>query len=361
MSNDDSKYNIGCLPFSKVQLIDALEKKLITVRKHPTQKLYIFNYTPLTQYSQQWNDVTKTCRGLILDDDYNIVARPFTKIFNYNEVEIDPVVLSRPPVVQDKLDGSLGICYKDKKGRWRIATRGSFNSDQAIWASAWFLKNYPNYNQPDSITCLFEIIYPENRICVDYGDKAELILVSAINNATGSDIPLEAVTWWDGARAERLHNLTNLNDIAAHATSEDYNGKEGVVCTWFKYNEPSFKLKIKHPEYVRLHGIIHSFSKKKVWESLSNNEDFLKLLDDVPDEFYAIVEETVNDLILQYNEIEKSATKEFEELNGWSSRKEFAEQAKDSKYKSILFKMVDEKDYSSVIWKMIKPKGDVND
>lgn len=350
--------NILNLPFSKIQLIDALEKKLVSVKKHPTEQLYIFNYTPLAQYSQQWNDVTKTCRGLILDEDYNIVARPFPKIFNYTEIEPDAIVLEQNPVIHDKLDGSLGIGYKTKTG-WKIATRGSFSSDQAIWATEWLNKQYLKYDQPDSVTCLFEIIYPDNRICVNYGERAELVLIAAINNVTGADFPLEGVTWWEGSRVTRIVGLSGLNDASAYATGEDYNGREGIVCTWLKYNQPSFRLKIKHPEYVRLHGIIHSFSKKKVWESLSNNQDFLELLHDVPDEFYAIVKETVSDLILEFKEIEKFALEDYDEIKHINSRKAFALKAAKSKYSAILFKLIDNKDYAPIIWKMIKPQGDV--
>jgi hypothetical protein len=351
------KNNLPNLPFSKIQLIDALEKKLVTVRKHPTEKLYIFNYTPLAQYSKQWNEVTKTCRGLILDENYNIVARPFQKIFNYNEIETDSIVLERKPVIHDKLDGSLGVLYKTKSG-WKIATRGSFVSDQAIWATEWLHRNYPKYDQADSITCLFEIIYPENRICLDYGARSELTLIAAINNASGADFPLEGVSWWEGTKVHRLTTLDNLSDAAAYATSEDYDGMEGVICTWSKYNQPSFRLKIKHPEYVRLHGIIHSFSKKRVWECLSENQDFLELIHDVPDEFYDLVKETISSLIDEFNEIEKLALQDYGEIKHINSRKAFAEEAKKSKYAAILFKMLDNKEYEPIIWNIIKPQGD---
>ena len=350
--------NIPTLPFSKEQLLDALKKKLVSVRKHPTENYFIFNYTPLTQYSQEWNDVTKTCRGLILDDNYNVVARPFPKIFNYTEVEPDPIVLGMKPLIHDKLDGSLGIAYKGRDG-WAISTRGSFVSDQALWATSWLSENHPHYNQPDSVTCLFEIIYPENRVCVNYGEKAELILIAAINNATGSDYPIELANWWSGSVVQRILNVNSIIAAEQIVHSEEYDSLEGLVCTWYKYNKPSFRLKIKNPEYVRLHGIIHSFSKKKVWDSLSRNENFLELLHDVPDEFYDIVKETVNDLLLQFKEIEKFALEDYEEIKHLNSRKAFAKHAEKSEYKSILFKLIDGKDYAPIIWKMIKPNGDV--
>lgn len=58
------------------------DKKLITKREHPKGGLFIWNYTPLAQFSRTWDDVTLQARGLITDAEGNIVARPFSKFFN---------------------------------------------------------------------------------------------------------------------------------------------------------------------------------------------------------------------------------------------------------------------------------------
>lgn len=346
------------LPFELDELEKAVEEGLVTKRPHSNGNLWIYNYSPLVQYSRNWTPVTKTCRGLILDSDYNVVARPFPKIFNYTEIIPDPVIFDRVPNVSDKADGSLGILYNDNGKGWNIATRGSFESDQAIWATGWLDGNMHRYTQPSNVTTLVEIIYPDNRICVDYGDKAELVLIAAINNETGADIPLELVDWWDGPRIDEYFGFDTIDDAYSFATSNEYEGREGVVCTWFKYGEPSFRLKVKHPEYVRLHGIIHNFSVKKVWESLSSGEDFLELLADVPDEFYQVVKQTVGDLKDSFHEIEHESIVEFEKVKHLTKKKDFALAVKNNPLNSILFRMYDNKDFDEIIWKMIKPKGE---
>jgi len=349
------------LPFEIDELEKAVEEGLVTKRPHSNGNLWIYNYSPLVQYSRSWTPVTRTCRGLILDNDYNVVARPFPKIFNYTEIIPDPVIFDRVPNVSDKADGSLGIIYNSGAGwnnGWEVATRGSFESDQAQWASSWLHWNISDYYQPEDVTTLVEIIYPDNRICVDYGDKAELVLIAAINNETGADIPLELVDWWDGPRIDEYTGFDTIDDAYRFATSNEYEGREGVVCTWFKYGEPSFRLKVKHPEYVRLHGIIHNFSVKKVWESLSSGEDFLELLADVPDEFYQVVKQTVGDLKDSFHEIEHESIVEFEKVKHLTNKKDFALAVKTNPLNSILFRMYDNKDFDEIIWKMIKPKGE---
>lgn len=106
---------------------------------------------------------TKACRGLIVDAENWIVQRPFEKFFSIEQLE--------PFDVYDKLDGSLGILYwvGDEPA---IATRGSFISDQAKRGTE-FLRARKDLNLDRRYTYLFEIIYPENRVVVNYGDQSK--------------------------------------------------------------------------------------------------------------------------------------------------------------------------------------------
>jgi hypothetical protein len=67
------------------ELNKRVEQKLISVQKHPEADLYIYNYTPITQFKRHWDEYTLMSRGLILDGEGTVVARPFTKFFNYQE------------------------------------------------------------------------------------------------------------------------------------------------------------------------------------------------------------------------------------------------------------------------------------
>ena len=68
------------------------------------------------------------CRGLITDNEGNIVARTWGKFFNLEEKKHTP---TDDFDVYAKLDGSLGILFY-YQNQWVMATRGSFTSDQAI-------------------------------------------------------------------------------------------------------------------------------------------------------------------------------------------------------------------------------------
>jgi RNA ligase len=115
------------------------------------------------------------------------VARPFPKFFNYGEQpDEDTRRLGQPFTLSEKVDGSLGIHYR-WNGTDGIATRGSFHSPQAQWATA-ALADSPPVRFDYGRTHLFEIVYPENRIVVDYGDRAELVYLATLDWRTGETV-----------------------------------------------------------------------------------------------------------------------------------------------------------------------------
>ena len=105
------------------------------------------------------------CRGLVLDSDGNVVAKPFKKFFNLEELTPGQIP-NEPFEVFEKMDGSLGILF-NYKGEWILATKGSFISEQAV-KGMQILKKYKYERLLEGYTYLFEIIYSENRIVCQY-------------------------------------------------------------------------------------------------------------------------------------------------------------------------------------------------
>lgn len=190
-----------------------IEEKFVSVQKHPEADLYIYNYTQKAQYSQEWNEITLQCRGLIMDSEYNIIQRPFKKFFNIDEH--DPKDIPHYNFeVYTKMDGSLGILYWIGETPY-IATRGSFESDQAIHATNILHSKYKNiFNKIDrSRTYLFEIIYPENRIVVNYGWMDDLVLLAILDTQSGTDIPLEDIGFSLVTKYDGIRDIQQLREI----------------------------------------------------------------------------------------------------------------------------------------------------
>jgi RNA ligase len=324
-------------------LNEMIEKKYINVTKHPKEELYIYNYSQKAQFEYIWNEVTINCRGLIADKDFNILARPFGKFFNLEELENKGKEIPKENFeVYEKLDGSLGILYWIGDYPF-ISTRGSFNSDQAIKGSKILYNKYSDvFDKLDkSKTYLFEIIYPENRIVVDYGDKEELILLGIIDTKTGKNFPLEDIGFPIAKRFDGIKDFKKLKEL-----EED--NKEGFVIKF----DSGFRMKLKFEEYKRLHRILTNVSNKAIWELLKDGGDFNEILDKVPDEFFDWVVKTKSELLQNYRWIEEQCKKDFKILE---TQKETALYFKTKKYPSILFKMMQKRDYSEMIWKRIRP------
>lgn len=335
----------------------------IKVQKHPTAPFYIYNYTPKTQYDRVWNELTLACRGLILDENYNIVARPFGKFFNLGEME-NQVIPNEPFEVFEKLDGSLGILYWHEDKPF-IASRGSFSSEQALVATNMLHTQYAHViPQLDSTkTYLFEIIYPENRIVVDYGAERKLVLLAVIDNQTGIDIietqylRMENVETQDVRSADAaslrasgfdiVKRYDGLNDLQLLKTLEEEN-KEGFVVRF----QSGYRLKVKFEEYQRIHRIVTGVSNVSIWEYLKTGQDLAPILEKVPDEFYDWVKETHAQLLAQFAEIEAICKADFQVLE---TRKDTALYFQTCRYPAVLFKMFDQKPYDEVIWKQLRP------
>ena len=329
------------------ELNQLITDNYINVNKHPTANLYIYNYTQKAQYERLWNDCTLACRGLIMDKDYNIVARPFKKFFNLGEFENQDVP-NESFEVYEKMDGSLGVLY------WidnevHIASRGSFVSEQAQAATEMLHTQYAEVIPllDKSKTYLFEIIYPENRIVLDYRNERKLVLLAVIDTKTGSEVETFHETSSHKQFFPTVKRYDGLNDLSKLKLLEEDN-KEGFV---IKYKN-GYRLKVKFDEYQRIHRIVTQVSTLNIWEYLKEGQDLLPILDRVPDEFYDWVKVTHAQLLEKYSEIERQAKIDFKILE---NRKETALYFQGCKFPSVMFKMLDGQNYEQTIWKMIKP------
>ena len=322
-------------------LKEMISQNYVRVNKHPEHDLYIYNYTQNAQFERIWNEVTLSCRGLILDENGSVVARPFPKFFNLGEME-NQILPKTTFDVYDKMDGSLGILYWINEVPF-IASRGSFASEQSDKANEMLHGKYrENWSLLEqSKTYLFEIIYPENRIVLDYGAKEELVLLAVVDTESGTEFPLPTIGFPVVEKYDGIKDISVLKEM-------DLANKEGFI---IKYSN-NFRVKIKFDEYLRLHRIITQVSNLNIWEYLRTNKSFDEILERVPDEFFTWVKQTIIDLENKYQEIENQCNLDFKVLE---SRKETALYFLTCKHPGVLFAMLNNKNYSDIIWKMIRP------
>jgi RNA ligase len=342
------------------------EDGLLYKQTHPTLPLTIWNYTEKVQYENLWDEITVQTRGLVTDDKGNIVARPFKKFFNLEEKKHT----ATPDFeVFDKMDGSLGILF-NYEGEWIMATRGSFTSDQAVKGFE-LLQKYDYKRLVKGFTYLFEIIYPENRIVVNYGYE-DLILLSVIDNKDGYELKIfDDSIHIEGIRLRNLYNNLGFKLVKKYDGIKDYNTLKSMV----KNNEEGFvvrfsngeRVKIKGTEYLRLHKIMTNVSTTGIWEILSTGGNFDEILKDVPDEFYNKIKDYEKELRYQYFSVSEYCGKlhdgfrygKYNDVDPEPTKKEYAEFVMKNvkpEFRPVMFFMWDKKNYEQVIWKVIRPE-----
>lgn len=343
-----------------IELLNAhMEEGVIRRQVHPRfPSLFIYNYTERAQFERIWDAATSVCRGLIVDGDV-VIARGFNKFHNLNTDYVPETheanLPKEAPLVTMKLDGSLGILYFFTDV-WRMATRGSFDSDQARWAGEWYDKHAAanGAHWPDLVTPVFEIIYSANRIVVDY-DFEGLVLLGMMDNETGMELPREEVEFW--GRMNKLRVVERFNKSLAECSAEDNSNEEGYVLTYSN----GVKVKVKFGEYVRLHRILTGLNPKAIWELLVKKQEasVQSWLEDakMPLSFKTWLGGWVTELQARYNELEVGAKEVFAQKPE-GTRKELAMYFLNSpNLKQILFLMLDGRDYTGAIWDKIKPKA----
>lgn len=314
-------------------------KGLLKNQKHPTLPLLIWNYTEKTQYNQLWDDITLNHRATIRDVNGNLIANSFPKFFNIEENKHSP---SQNFEVFEKLDGSFGMLFY-YENQWIFCSKGSFTSEQAT--KGWeILQKYQYHNLPITYSYIFEIIYPSNRIVVNYGNQEELILLAVFDKDKKE---------YDAKAYSHIFPIVKTYQIQDYTTLVEMqkDNFEGFV---IKFDNGT-RCKVKLNSYLELHKKLSNISEYKIWELFCSKIDLPTILETIPDEFHKIVIQWYKSLQSQFTTIENNIKIHIQQLPKFDTRKEIALYLADYQYKSIAFSILDNKPIYDKICKLIEP------
>jgi len=330
-----------------------INEGFIVRREHPTHPICIYNYTQKAMYENHWTEETKLCRGLVLDFEGNIVANPFPKFFNYlQQTDDKPFEFPNESFeVTSKVDGMLALIFF-YQNELIFATRGCFDSEYVDEIQFIFNMKYGNLRLDTTKTYLAELISPLSKIVLDYHGVRDLILIAVRDTETGRELNYEEMcylyqTWTKVKRYEGL----DLESIL----KMDVPNEEGFVLLF----ESGMRMKIKFPEYVRLHAIISHLSSKTVWSYLKDCYPLDELFDSVPDEIVLFVKKWAAKLDTEFQKVKRDCDAMFQKVKGLSTRKEQALAIKEYQYKPAIFAMLDGKNYAKIIWEWVEPEREV--
>jgi hypothetical protein len=123
--------------------------------------LFVLKYTRKVFYDNLWNDFIAECRGTIVDKDFNIVQRPFTKIYNYGIEKEAPVLNDDDSITAYRKINGFMVAVTWHDGKLLISTTGSTENDYVNMARE--LIDVERYSEMchgyNDITFMFECVH----------------------------------------------------------------------------------------------------------------------------------------------------------------------------------------------------------
>jgi RNA ligase len=352
------------------KLDEYVDSRLIDRKLHDEFPLALLCYGRKAVYDNIWDSVTTKCRGLIYNTEtFEIVSRPFEKFFNWG----DPLFgqysekLMGEPEIYEKMDGFLCILY-NYNGIDYIASKGSFHSIHAKWATKWYQKHRPNWRWRPGFTPVFEGLMPNLRIVVDYGKREGLTLLALIDNETGEEVDHDDLCQYASLNSLSIPEKYSFTmEKALKEANTNKQNFEGYVLVWRRPEQTPFRLKVKYLEYLKM----TQTSPKRILEALENS--WTSVLDQWTNEtnpwfshfiskWRRYLENEYKDIALRTDETFTSCRKVLQAPpfgNELPTRKQWAELFTTPGNKDIsgfLFGTLDGKDIRPMIFKMLREK-----
>jgi hypothetical protein len=276
----DDHYTLKDL--SDNQLVDYVVDIFRTISLVQHDNLLLAKYG-IVIWNTGFHDLAKCCRGRVIDmNTMNTISHPFDKFFNINETpETDENIVkdyinkAKYIYSTDKKDGST-ISVSLYKNKPLITTNGSFDNDQIKWALEIFNNQYPSFlpNLQSGYTYIFEIIHPENKIVVNYGNEKALYLLAIRDLKTKELLPLDTIHQIADKHHipyPEVYDFTNLDIMIKLAKELKGVNREGwVFRVGTADGEKMFKLKLE--EYFAMHKGFGKITPTWVYKNLINGD-----------------------------------------------------------------------------------------
>jgi len=320
------------------------KKKLVFIRRHPTLPLNILMYSPKAKFERKWTKELLMARGLVVDDDGLVVARPLTKFFN--DFEIVGSLPTGPIEVYEKKDGSLIVMFF-YQGEPIFTTKGNFSSGQAAKAEEIFKTKYKDIELDQDYTYCFEVIYPENKIIVDYEDEEDIFLFAKIHTKTGKEDNIGGLGFRTVTQFATISGIDKIEELK----SLDKKNEEGFVIKF----ENNFRVKLKFETYFKLHKAATGYySEQQIWTLLQKGEDIpTKHLS--PEEM-EVINTIKTDLLKKFESKKSDLRKEYDSIKENTDNKpDTIKKIKQSSHPGALFCFENGKNCDPIIWSIIKP------
>lgn len=130
--------------------------------------IFVLKYRKKVFYDGLWNNFLEECRGTIVDSDFNVVSRPFTKVYNYGIEKQAPVLSDDTKVVAYRKVNGFMVAMTWYNNDILVSTTGSTDSEYVTMAKEMMLKHQCMEDWRFAVrdaagtTLLFECVHPND-------------------------------------------------------------------------------------------------------------------------------------------------------------------------------------------------------
>lgn len=262
----------------------AAHPKLVSMKESTGYPgLYVLKYSRKVFYDGLWNDFLENCRGTVIDADFNVISRPFTKIYNFRVEDKSPVLSDDTMVSAYRKVNGFMAALSWHNNDILVSTTGSLDSDFVGYIKEMMLTHQSWADWQMEIlaakghTLMFECVHPiDPHICPE---DIGMYFLGLRENAWDSEVKTYGKDMIEWARTYATANLKckyaegtmlTVGELVSKSKEVDH---EGFVA----YTEDGQSFKIKSPHYLCLKAL----ARKK--DILSLNKQL------VEEEYYPLV------------------------------------------------------------------------
>ena len=304
---DAAALNRRDLPFDAVQntyvtkkyIAATQDKRLWSARQSELYpELRTYKYSKRVFFKADWDKALLEMRGLIMDDDLNIIVRPFKKVYNYSEFtsrkSLYPIDITddTPVLAVRKVNGFLGCCtYVDAhesgasfNRRVIYSTTGSTDSRFAQMTREHCCKFEEIFKRYPNKTFLFEITDESDPHIVEEELGETFIgLIDVKTGAQASEFELDKIAASTAGALKRPFYKEGEQYLKTSFAELKNIVKEAKFEGFMVYipSQNDFCFKMKTPYYL-----VNKFFARSKNEALSGKLDKTKL----DEEFHPLVD-----------------------------------------------------------------------
>lgn len=269
--------------------------------------IFVLKYSKRVFYDNLWNEYIAECRGTIVDADFNVVSRPFTKIYNYGIEKEAPVLDDKTMVTAFRKVNGFMVAMTVYKGELLVSTTGSTDNDYVNYAKEMMVKHAPmadwlmtlNTADTEGMTFMFECVHPSDPHIVV--EKPGMYLLGYRENSWDSKVGHNPFTIMDLAQMlncffaeSTTTNMVRLKEMAKECRHEGY----------VFYTEDGVSAKIKSPYYLTSKWVARNPRTDKL---VDLNKDIKHQLDE---EYYPLVD-AIRANIVEYTAMDEQTRLEW--------------------------------------------------